>query len=129
MESFINSIVNFFSHSPHLCLTTSAFITYIYNVQTAKQNWRISAKDAKKYKQFLLIKLLQYGILLELAIRALIFAFLMDDKNIEGHQPFNPLLVVLIKQFKFFNQSSIVCCSLLALFGIVFEYTVFFKLN
>src|SRR5699024_3437619 len=50
-------------------------------------------------------------------------------QSIEEHLPYNPLLVLLLKRYHFFNATTLRCCALMGLFAIFVDYGLYFKMD
>ncbi|KAH9387752.1 hypothetical protein TYRP_008949 [Tyrophagus putrescentiae] len=101
------------------------------------------------YRRLVKIKAVQYATCTLIAARVLYFSTLVLQLHpqrdhhqeeggespmslllaLEGHRPFNPLLVGLHRQYHFFNAITLRCIALFGLYGVAIDWLVFFQID
>lgn len=77
--------------------------------------------------QFKVLKCLHYAYLMFFVLRTVTFnVYLLQDGNLQGNLPFDPILTVLAIKYSFFNKYTTTAVGLLAIFAAYIDYYVFF---
>lgn len=118
-----------FVNSRQFCLRTSTLVTYLFDIQRSFRREqtanRSNSQHHRTYRQFVLSKVPEYLILLQLTLRLLYIVLRLDERrnapSLAGHLPYNSLFIVALQHSTFLNFAvrcgASACCrsSLLSL--------------
>ena len=100
-----------FVNSRQFCLRTSTLVTYLFDIQRSFRREqtanRSNSQHHRTYRQFVLSKVPEYLILLQLTLRLLYIVLRLDERrnapSLAGHLPYNPLFIVALQHSTFLN--------------------------
>ncbi len=120
-------------NSRQTCLRTSTLVTYLYGIQCSFRTELTGKKENNlEYRRFVISKTLDYLIPLQGTIRFLYITFRLDEKNAQSladHLPYNPIIITGLQQSTFLNFTVLRCISLLPIFSIVLDHSVYFGMG
>lgn len=126
---------------------TSTFIIFLYNkrciscinknkkqINVQKTSSSILLKKKCSFRlpsSYIIAKTLQYAIMIIIGMRAFYVSLLFDHKtnSTDSHLLYNPLIVSVVRNLKFFNSTVLKCVCQLAIFSFFIDYLLYFHID